>query len=145
RPRCERRPRELERGRGLPLRREDDGGPRLRGGQGAEPGRARPHRLRAGGHSTRRAARDLRGPGVPGLALRPELPLRPRVAGSLPQGAPMNVLRRRSTTTLELTDEEVKLLRWALERASFIDTPVEEQPRIAAFAARALEQLPEPR
>ncbi len=53
----------------------------------------------------------------------------------------MNVARRISTTTLELDDDEVKLLRWALERASFIDTPVEEQPRIAAFAARALEQL----
>jgi hypothetical protein len=53
----------------------------------------------------------------------------------------MNVARQRSTTTLELDEEEVKLLRWALERASFIDTPVEEQPRIAAFAARALEQL----
>jgi hypothetical protein len=57
----------------------------------------------------------------------------------------MNVARRGSTTTLELDDEEVRLLRWALERASFIDTPVEEQPRIAGFAARALEQLRDPR
>ena len=53
----------------------------------------------------------------------------------------MKVEQRGPTTTIELTETEVKLLRRVLERASFIDTPVEEQPRIAAFAARALEQI----
>jgi hypothetical protein len=53
----------------------------------------------------------------------------------------VNVRRGRSTVTLELDDEELRLLSRALERASFIDTPPEEQPQIAAFAARALEQL----
>ena len=37
---------------------------------------------------------------------------------------------------------EVRLLRRALERASFIDTPMSEQAEIAAFCARALEALP---
>jgi hypothetical protein len=37
---------------------------------------------------------------------------------------------------------EVKMLRRALERASFIDTPMSEQAEIAAFCARALEALP---
>ena len=37
---------------------------------------------------------------------------------------------------------EVKLLRRALERASFIDTPIGEQAEIAAFCARALDALP---
>lgn len=42
---------------------------------------------------------------------------------------------------LVLTPTEVHLLRRALERASFIDTPVAEQSDIAAFCARALEAL----
>ena len=37
---------------------------------------------------------------------------------------------------------EVAMLRRALERASFIDTPVSEQAAIANFCARALELLP---
>jgi len=37
---------------------------------------------------------------------------------------------------------EVRLLRRALERASFIDTPMSEQADIAAFCARALDALP---
>jgi hypothetical protein len=53
----------------------------------------------------------------------------------------MKLERNGSTTTLVLTDTELKLLRRVLERASFIDTPVEEQPQIASFASQALEQL----
>jgi hypothetical protein len=53
----------------------------------------------------------------------------------------MKVERKGEVTNLVLTDAEVKLLRRVLERASFIDTPVDEQPQIASFASRALEQL----
>jgi hypothetical protein len=53
----------------------------------------------------------------------------------------MQVERRGPLTTLVLTESEVQLLRRALERASFIDTPVSEQAQIAAFATRALEDL----
>ena len=42
---------------------------------------------------------------------------------------------------IELTRDEARLLRLALERASFIDTPVAEQPAILNFCARALEAL----
>jgi len=41
-----------------------------------------------------------------------------------------------------LEKAEVRMLRRALERASFIDTPVSEQAEIAAFCARALDALP---
>ena len=37
---------------------------------------------------------------------------------------------------------EAQLLRWALERASFIDTPPERQSAILSFCARTLELLP---
>ncbi len=43
---------------------------------------------------------------------------------------------------VELTSEEVHLLRRALERACFIDTPLSEQGAILAFCHRALELLP---
>jgi hypothetical protein len=55
----------------------------------------------------------------------------------------MKVERTGEITTILLTKAEVKLLRRALERASFIDTPVDEQPQIASFASGALEQLAE--
>ncbi len=55
----------------------------------------------------------------------------------------MKVERAGQVTILMLTDVEVQLLRRVLERASFIDTPVDEQPQIASFAAGALEQLPD--
>ena len=42
---------------------------------------------------------------------------------------------------LVLTTAELRLLRRALERASFIDTPATEQAAIAAFCARALEAI----
>jgi hypothetical protein len=43
---------------------------------------------------------------------------------------------------VELSAAELRLLRRALERASFIDTPMAEQGEIQAFCARALEALP---
>lgn len=43
---------------------------------------------------------------------------------------------------IELSHEEARLLRRALERASFIDTPSAEQPAILAFCAQALDALP---
>ncbi len=46
-----------------------------------------------------------------------------------------------ATVTVTLTAAEAHLLRRALERASFIDTPVAEQPQIQEFCARALEVL----
>ena len=41
-------------------------------------------------------------------------------------------------------EREAHLLKRALERASFIDTPVAEQEEIAGFCARALEALGTP-
>ncbi len=57
----------------------------------------------------------------------------------------MEVMQSGRATTIVLTEAEVKLLRRVLERASFIDTPVDEQAQIVGFASRALEQLPDPR
>jgi len=54
----------------------------------------------------------------------------------------MQVEGRGQSIRIELTSDELRLLRRALERASFIDTPVSEQAEIAAFCARALETLP---
>lgn len=54
----------------------------------------------------------------------------------------MQVERRGESIRIEMTGDELRLLRRALERASFIDTPVSEQAAIAAFCARALEVLP---
>jgi len=56
----------------------------------------------------------------------------------------MQVERSGDTVRVVLTSSKLKLLRRALERASFIDTPVSEQADIAAFCARALEALPSP-
>ncbi len=56
----------------------------------------------------------------------------------------MQVERSGDTVRVVLTSSELRLLRRALERASFIDTPVSEQADIAAFCARALEALPSP-
>jgi hypothetical protein len=53
----------------------------------------------------------------------------------------MKVERIGSDTRIVLTDAEVRLLQHALERASFIDTPVAEQAAIAGFCSRALEAL----
>lgn len=56
----------------------------------------------------------------------------------------MQVESSGETVRVVLTSSELRLLRRALERASFIDTPVSEQADIAAFCARALEALPSP-
>jgi hypothetical protein len=53
----------------------------------------------------------------------------------------MHVERDGAIVRITLGEREVKLLRHALERASFIDTPVSEQAEIAAFCARVLEAL----
>jgi len=54
----------------------------------------------------------------------------------------MKIERQADGVRIELNRAEAGLLRRALERASFIDTPVSEQAEIAAFCARALEALP---
>lgn len=54
----------------------------------------------------------------------------------------MKVDRQDQTIRIEISADELRLLRRALERASFIDTPMAEQAEIAAFCARALETLP---
>jgi hypothetical protein len=54
----------------------------------------------------------------------------------------MQVDRQGETIRIEITADELRLLRRALERASFIDTPVSEQAEIATFCAKALETLP---
>ena len=54
----------------------------------------------------------------------------------------MKVERQGANVQVTLSEREVALLRRALERASFIDTPASEQGEIAAFCARALEALP---
>lgn len=55
----------------------------------------------------------------------------------------MRVEQGEKEIRLVLTPAEQHLLRRALERASFIDTPVAEQADIATFCARALEALRE--
>jgi hypothetical protein len=57
-------------------------------------------------------------------------------------GSIMRIERMGDGVRIELNGTELRLLRRALERASFIDTPVSEQAEIAAFCARALEALP---
>ncbi len=53
----------------------------------------------------------------------------------------MEVIRERSGVRITLDAREVTLLRYALERASLIDTPAGEQAAIANFCARVLEGL----
>ncbi|MET0552192.1 MAG: hypothetical protein ABW221_04085 [Vicinamibacteria bacterium] len=54
----------------------------------------------------------------------------------------MKIERREDGLTIELSGEEARLLRRALERASFIDTPAAEQPAILSFCSQALDALP---
>jgi hypothetical protein len=54
----------------------------------------------------------------------------------------MQIRQNGDAVTVELGAHEVRLLRRALERASFIDTPQHEQADILAFCSRALETLP---
>ena len=53
----------------------------------------------------------------------------------------MKIEASADTVRIELSRAELRLLRRALERASFIDTPLFEQAEIQAFCARALEAL----
>jgi hypothetical protein len=53
----------------------------------------------------------------------------------------MQVERDGAAVRIVLDEREVSLLRYALERASLIDTPAREQGAIANFCARALEAL----
>jgi hypothetical protein len=54
----------------------------------------------------------------------------------------VNVEQSGDSVRVELTRAELRLLRRALERALFIDTPPEEQSDILAFCTGALEVLP---
>jgi hypothetical protein len=54
----------------------------------------------------------------------------------------MRIRQDGEAVTLELAPSELRWLRRALERASFIDTPPNEQVEILAFCSRALESLP---
>ena len=54
----------------------------------------------------------------------------------------MKVERSGDVVRVELMGPELRLLRRALERASFIDTPAHEQAEIQAFCTRALDALP---
>ncbi len=53
----------------------------------------------------------------------------------------MKLSRSGKETQITLDDRELALLKRALERASFIDTPVAEQEAILTFAGKALEQI----
>jgi hypothetical protein len=53
----------------------------------------------------------------------------------------MQVEKAKDSIKLVLSPQEAHLLRYALERASFIDTPAMEQASIAGFCSRALELL----
>jgi len=57
----------------------------------------------------------------------------------------MEVAREGPGARISLDGREVTLLRYALERASLIDTPANEQAAIANFCARVLEALAVPR
>jgi hypothetical protein len=57
----------------------------------------------------------------------------------------MKVQREGEVVRVTLEAREVRLLRYALERAQFIDTPAQEQKAIATFCAQALELLEEGR
>jgi hypothetical protein len=56
----------------------------------------------------------------------------------------MNIERSGSTLRVVLNEDETRLLRFALERALFIDTPAKEQAGIAAFCSKALDLLKTP-
>jgi hypothetical protein len=53
----------------------------------------------------------------------------------------MRVERDEREVRVVLTPGELPLLKRALERASFIDTPANEQEQILAFCAQALDEL----
>jgi hypothetical protein len=47
---------------------------------------------------------------------------------------------KQTTITLD-SERELQLLRWVLDRATYTDTPVNEQDAIIGFANKAVEQL----
>ena len=53
----------------------------------------------------------------------------------------MQIEREGMAVRMVLDEREAHLLKRALERASFIDTPVAEQEEIAGFCGRVLEAL----
>ena len=53
----------------------------------------------------------------------------------------MDIQRSSEGIRIALSRAEAHLLRRALERATFIDTPAAEQPDILAFCSQALEVL----
>jgi hypothetical protein len=53
----------------------------------------------------------------------------------------MDIQRTTEGLRIALSRTEAHLLRRALERASFIDTPSAEQPAILAFCSQALDML----
>ena len=53
----------------------------------------------------------------------------------------MDIERSTEGVRIALSRTEAHLLRRALERASFIDTPSAEQPDILAFCSQALDML----
>lgn len=53
----------------------------------------------------------------------------------------MQIEREGDGVRMLLGEREAHLLKRALERASFIDTPVAEQEEIAVFCGRVLEAL----
>ena len=53
----------------------------------------------------------------------------------------MRVERDRDRLTVELDGDEVELLRYALQRATFEDTPTERQNAILDFALALLAEL----
>jgi hypothetical protein len=57
----------------------------------------------------------------------------------------MEVAREGAGARITLDGREVTLLRYALERASLIDTPANEQAAIANFCARVRESRAGPR
>jgi hypothetical protein len=57
----------------------------------------------------------------------------------------MRIDRESSVTKLVLDPSEVPLLKLALEKANFIDTPVAQQAAIASFCNRVLEALKQQR
>jgi len=56
----------------------------------------------------------------------------------------MSIDMQGPSACLTLDRNELRLLRFALERASFIDTPTSEQARIASFCSSALALLRDP-
>lgn len=53
----------------------------------------------------------------------------------------MQIHRKTTSTIVELSPSETELLKHALERALFIDTPQSKQEEIAVFSSHLLQEL----